>query len=122
MNKYIRIIMVCVVTVVFLIKVVPLMRKNVRCDALDQFLAMSFKGIVNQKYIDSSQHSYKTVVLYNFEDSVSKKIFFDFDLNDSFDKINVRDTIYKDIHNDSIFKLINRQKIFISKIDYGCER
>lgn len=122
MSKYLKIIVVCGVIIIFLTRVIPLLRKNVRCDAYDQFLSISLNGVVNQKYIDYSQHSYKTIIYKNFEDSAFKKVLFDFDLSGLYDYINVTDTIYKEAHNDSIFKLTNGKRVLISKADFGCER
>ena len=122
MSKYFKIVLACAALVVFLFRVVPLMRKNVRCDAYNQFLLLSLNGVVDQKYIDSSQHSYKTVIIKNIKDSALEKVLLDFDLSGLYDHINVTDTIYKDIHDDNVFKSINGKKILISKADFGCQR
>jgi hypothetical protein len=98
------------------------MKKNVRCDAYDEFLQMSLNGVVIQKYIDYKQHSYKTILVKNFENQTVEKILLDFDLSELYNNINVTDTIYKEVHNDSVFRGRNGQKILISKVDFGCSR
>ena len=76
MIKYVfQIIMACVVTTIFLIKVIPLMRKNVRCDVYDEFSQKSFNGLILEKYIDSTEHSYKTIILKQFENPSPEKYF-----------------------------------------------
>jgi len=122
MRKYFTIAMVCVVITVFLIRVVPLIRKNVRCDTYDKFVLGLIDGVVEQKYIDSSQHGYKTVELRSLKDSALEKMFFDFDLTELYDSINVTDTLYKGANSDSVFRLTNGQRILISKADFGCKR
>ena len=122
MNKLLRIMMVSLVIIIFLIRVVPLLKKNVRCDAYDEFLQMSFNGVVYEKFIDYEQHSYKTVIFRNFEKPTSAKILLDLDLSELYNNINVTDTIYKEVNNDSVFKIRNMQKFLISKVDFGCNR
>ena len=114
--------MVSLVIIIFLIRVVPLLKKNVRCDAYDEFLQMSFNGVVYEKFIDYEQHSYKTVIFRNFEKPTSAKILLDLDLSELYNNINVTDTIYKEVNNDSVFKIRNMQKFLISKVDFGCNR
>ena len=47
---------------------------------------MSLNGVVTGKYIDSSEHSYKTVIIRNLKDSITNKLILDFDTTDVFNK------------------------------------
>lgn len=122
MNKLFRIIMVSLVIIIFLIRVIPEFKKNDRCDAYDEFLLMSFNGVVYQKYIDYKQHSYKTVLIRNFENGKIEKIVIDSYISGLYNDIYITDTIYKEVHKDSIFKIRNGQKFLITKVDFGCNR
>lgn len=122
MGKRFKIIMFCVVLTLFLIRVIPDISKNDRCDAYDEFLLRSVNGVVFQKYIDSTQHSYKTIIIKNFEFGKIEKIIIDFYISELYNQINVNDTIYKEVHSDSVFKTNKGQKFLISKVDFGCNR
>ncbi|HMJ47486.1 MAG TPA: hypothetical protein VK498_09160 [Ferruginibacter sp.] len=122
MKKYFPAFIVCAVTTIFLIKVIPGITKNDRCDAYDEFLLWSFNGVVVQKYIDTEQHSYKTVVIRDLENGIFNKVIIDSYISNLYNEINLNDTLYKKVQNDSVFKITNRNKVLISKVDFGCNR
>ena len=122
MLKYFRILVIIVLFVTFLIKIIPVMSINSRCVDYDNFLKISLNGVVIKKYIDSTQHSYHTIEIKNFENLKIERIILDLDTSDLFTNINVNDMVYKVINSDSVFRIKNNQKIFLSKVDFGCTR
>lgn len=98
------------------------MTENTRCGIYDEFLARKLNGKVVNKYIDSSQHSYETIIIREFKDQHLETVLFDLDTTDAFMKININDSVLKEINNDSLFRLTNNKKALISVINFGCER
>ena len=121
-KKYITILMVCVTMLLFFRDACKAVKVNSRCIHYDNFLSMSINSVVFQKYIDSSQHSYLTVITKNIETSTLDRLNLDFDTTDLYNKINISDTIYKAVGKDSVFLIKDKQKNYLSKIDFGCTR
>jgi hypothetical protein len=123
MKKYIQVLIPIGLFLIFLIKVIiPQFSINTECVKYDEFLLMSFNGVILQKYIDSTQHSYKTIVIKNFGNTKPQELLLDFDRTNTYNMLKIHDTIYKEIHNDSLFIVRNNQKRLLSKIDFGCAR
>ena len=122
MKKNLKIILYCCVFVPVLIALINLLGKNSRCVTYDEFLKLTLNGVVINKYIDSSQHSFETVEIKNLNDSEVNKIILDLDTTDLFDKISVYDTIFKEENKDSVFVMKGKQKYFLTKVDFGCVR
>lgn len=123
MKKYLKIIIPILLLVIFIIKVIiPQSSINSRCVTYEEFLQIRLNGIVTDKYVDSSQHSYKTVEVRNFKDSMINKLILDFDTTNLFSHISLHDTIYKEENKDSIFIIKREHKYFLSKVDFGCVR
>lgn len=122
MKKYYKLIIPAILLILFLIKVLPLMDVNSRCVTYDDFLNEYYNGVVVKKYIDSSEHSYKTVEIKNFGNSEVDKLILDFDTTDLYDRLNLNDSIYKQTGKDSIFFILSGRKVFISRADFGCRR
>ena len=123
MKKYINLIIIASLLIFVLLKhVIPFLKENTRCKIYDEFLLKSFDGYVFQKFIDYNEHSYKTIIIKNFDNSKIEKILLTFDMSNLYNKINVNDTIYKELHNDSVFIIRGKQKKLLSKVDFGCIR
>ncbi len=122
MKKYYKLIIPAILLILFLIKVLPLMNVNSRCVTYDNFLNKYYNGVVVKKYIDSSEHSYKTVEIKNFGNSEVDKLILDFDTTALYRRLNLNDSIYKQTGNDSMFLILSGRKIFISRVDFGCRR
>lgn len=122
MAKWFKIFMALAVLTVFLIRVIPDIKKLGSCEHYDQFLLVSYDGVVLRKYIDADEHSYKTIVVKNLSDGSVEKIIIDSYIPDLYNGINVNDTIYKEVQNDSVFKIIDGRRRLLLKADFGCVR
>lgn len=76
---------------------------NDECRSLKAFLPLAYHGIIVKKYIDSTEHSYHTVEIRNFDDPDIQKLLLDHDKTGFFWKINVNDTIHKKFGSDTVF-------------------
>ena len=93
---------------------------NANCDTYKTFLQFSYEGIIIQKYIDSNEHSMRTVEIQNFKDSVVQKLTLDFDKTGFFNRIRVGDTIYKKFNSDTVY-LSNKGTKDLYIINFGCK-
>ena len=119
--KYFKIIVGCIVFITFIIFVISQLKINSRCVTYKEFYSISLHGIIINKYIDSSQHSYNTLEIKDFGNSEVKKILLDFDTTNLFDKIQINDTMYKEINKDSVFVIKNKEKKLLSIVDFACD-
>ncbi len=91
---------------------------NGECRVLKAFLPFAYHGIILKKYIDSTEHSYHTVEIRNFDDPEIQKLLLDYGKTGFFWKINVNDTIHKKFGSDTVF-IYNKsgRKQYILKFD-----
>lgn len=90
-----------------------------RCDLLDKFRKARINGAVSEKYIDSSQHSYPTVIIRGY-DSTTSLINLVFDTTNTFKIINIGDVVIKD--SNSQYLIIQHKGIQTTKyLDFGCK-
>ncbi len=123
MKNYFKIIIPVLLVIVFIVKVIiPQSKINSRCVTYDKFLSIKLNGVVINKYVDSSQHSYKTIEVMDLKDSTVIKLILDFDTTNLFNHISLHDTIYKGKNEDSIFVIKGERNYFLSKVDFGCVR
>lgn len=120
-KKFRKIILPIIAFISFLIVVIPDLFENTRCNVYDEFLSTAFEGVVVQKFIDSSQHSNKVVTIKDQENSRIQRILFDLEINHAFEKIKINDTLVKENGKDSIFKIKNSKKTFLTVVDFGCK-
>jgi len=122
MKKALKIIVYCLILLPVLLTIISQLNKNSRCITYDNFLKTSLDGVVVNKYIDSSQHSYPTLEIKNLKNLELNKLNLVLDTTSFYDDVSVSDTIYKELNNDSVFRFKNGIKCFILKIDFGCKR
>ena len=92
------------------------------CDVLGLFRDYKFDGLIINKYIDSAEHSTKTVVIKNFNSPIPDTlILLDWDTTGFYYKININDTIIKDIGSNSV-SLRNGMGKFNYILDFGCDK
>ena len=101
---------------------ISFLKKNSRCEVYDEFLLKSFDGYVFNKYIDHNEHEYKTVIIKNHLSTKNDTLLFTFDTTNLFERININDTLRKEMYNDSIFIIRSNEKVFLDKMDFGCSR
>ncbi|MEJ8820319.1 hypothetical protein [Lacibacter sp. H407] len=99
---------------------IPQFSKDARCITYKEFQKIKLDGILIKKYIDSSQHSFPTLEVQNLGDSRVEKLNLNLDASGFYDKINLLDTLYKEVGKDEVYIKNNGKKI-IMKIDFGCD-
>lgn len=123
MKKIYNVILPIALLLFFIIRfIIPQFSKNSRCITYDEFLKTSLNGVVLKKYIDSSEHSFPIIEIKNFKELGTEKLNLNLDNSGVYDKINIQDTLNKEIGKDEIFVIKNREKILLSKIDFGCSK
>ena len=95
---------------------------HARCDVLGLFRDYKFNGLVINKYIDRPDHATKKVIIKNFNIPIPDTLaLLDWDTTGFYDKININDTIIKDIGSNSV-SLSNVNGKFIYILDFGCDK
>jgi CYTH domain-containing protein len=90
-----------------------------KCNAFKDFLITPYRGIVINKYINSEQHSAQTVEIKNFTNNNKDILILDFDITNFYNKININDTIFKEVGKDSVF-ILNKKGAQAFILDFGC--
>jgi hypothetical protein len=119
-KRVFRIIIPFGILILFLVKVVPEFLKDSNCGVAKVFFESFLNGTVTRKYIDSGQHSYKTLIIKNFDSQEVKMDYFDFDTTNFYILISVGDSVYKKMASDSVFKYESGHKVFFFKPYFGC--
>lgn len=91
-----------------------------RCIMQANFSNHYYKGVVKNKYIDFTQHSYPIVEIESRTDSVIK-LNLVLEKNGIFEKLNIGAHIYKPKGMDTIFVIKNSKMISIGEADFGCD-
>lgn len=93
-----------------------------RCDVLNEFMPYNYNGLVIDKYVDSNNHSTKTVIIKNFDESVPDTLdLLDWDTTGVYYEINKNDTIYKKQGTNTIH-LSNKNGKSAYTLDFGCNK
>ena len=79
---------------------------------------MNLNGILTNKFIDSSEHSYPILIINNF-DSTARTINLVFDATNLFSAVDIGDSIFKK-KNETWLEIINNNKHLTRNIDFGC--
>ena len=77
------------------------------------FINLSFRGVVYDKFIDKSEHSFPIVIIKSIEDTIVYKINFARESNSMFDSLNTLDTVYKNRGENVIYSKRNNAYIKI---------
>ncbi|MDB5199283.1 MAG: hypothetical protein JWO92_1246 [Chitinophagaceae bacterium] len=111
------------VLIFFIIRfVIPQLSKDSRCITHNEFLRINLNGVVLKKYIDSSEHSFPIIEIKNFNSSSIEKLNLNLDTSGIYNKINIQDTLNKEVGKDEIFLVKNKEKALLSKVDFGCSK
>jgi hypothetical protein len=97
------------------------LRKNEKCIWQRKFESLSFYGTVENKFIDSSQHSTPIIEVKSIKSNLIDTLEFYGDMSDSFTLINKLDTIYKSKKSDKILLKRNGKFNVISRVNFGCD-
>jgi hypothetical protein len=92
--------------------------KDESCSVLKRYRRINLNGILTNKFIDSSEHSYPILVINNF-DSTVETINLVFDITNLFSVVDIGDSIFKK-RNETWLEIKNNNKHFKRNIDFGC--
>ena len=90
------------------------------CDSYKDFKSDTYDYLVINKYIDSNEHSYRTLVLQSKEGYQFKSTDWDYDKSNLFNFLSVGDSIKKKKES-AIVRVINRKADTTFKVDFGCD-
>ena len=97
-------------------------RDNERvCESYKDFKKSTFNYLVVNKYIDSSQHSYPTLILQDKAGNQYKDYDLNFDNSAVYDLLSVGDSINKGIQTDLV-RIKNSKIDTTVKVDFGCNQ
>ena len=129
--KYLKIGLIGGVFLYFIIKG-TIDSSHSSCDVLELFKQYKYNGLIIKKYIDSAEHSTKTVIIENFNKPIPDTLtLLDWDRTNFFYKINKNDTIIKDSGSNSvhlknrigrfnyILDVIKKIKLFYEEITFN---
>ena len=88
------------------------------CDSYKDFKSDTYDYLVINKYIDSNEHSYRTLVLQSKEGYQFKSTDWDFDKSNLFNFLSVGDSIKKKKES-AIVRVIHRKADTTFKVDFG---
>lgn len=91
------------------------------CIKDEEFKKIELNGVVEKKYIDSSQHSYPMIEVRQFDVDILVVINLVGDIINSFDKIQINDTVKKSREDNSI-SLRRKEGELVISVDFGCNR
>jgi hypothetical protein len=89
-------------------------------DSYKDFKSDTYDYLVINKYIDSNEHSYSTLVLQNKAGYQFKNTELDFDKSNLFNFLSVGDSIKKK-KGTAIVRVINKKVDTTFKVDFGCD-
>jgi hypothetical protein len=90
------------------------------CNSYKDFKNDTYEYVVINKYIDSNEHSDRTLVLQNSGGYQFKYTDLDFDKSNLFNFLSVGDSIKKQ-KGSAIARVINRKVDTTFKVDFGCD-
>ncbi|HET7118311.1 MAG TPA: hypothetical protein VFI29_17570 [Hanamia sp.] len=90
------------------------------CNSYKDLKNDTYDYLVINKYIDSNEHSYRTLILQNKGGYHFKYTDLDFDKSNLFNFLSVGDSIKKE-KGSAIVSVINRKVDTTFKVDYGCD-
>ena len=96
-------------------------RKEPKCKSQNYWNEQEFHGVVTAKFLDPNQHSIPVVVIRTLNCDAARKIDFFLEKTNSYDKINVNDTILKTNNSDSLYVIKNNVKTLLQKVEFECQ-
>jgi uncharacterized protein YxeA len=123
MKKTLKISAYIIVFGIFLIQVIPMIRKvlNKKCDDFNSFLRANYNGKVTKKFANPQEHSQRNLEIQNFKTNNTEMLTLDLDITDFYDKVNINDTLIKINRSDTVIILNNNGKFFY-KLDFDCNK
>lgn len=115
-----KIILLVVVLIVFIVLFLTFGTEK-KCRANDFFKSITFHGIVSKKYEDPTQHLMPVIDLMEIEKNKIITIDFFLDTSNSYNKIEIHDTIIKKEGSMDIYKIKNGKAFFLTKVDFSCQ-
>lgn len=111
-----------VLLILFIVFVVGSIKEDnaALCNSYKDFKSDTYDYLVVNKYIDSNQHSYQTLVLQYKDGYQFKNTEFDFDKSNLFNFLSVGDSIKKE-KGSAIVRVINKEVDTTFKVDFGCD-
>lgn len=92
------------------------------CDILNEFMNYDFNGIIIDKFVDSTDHSTKTVIIKNFnQNNLDTLKLLDWDESGVYYKMKLNDTIFKKEGTNTIY-LSNKYGKSDYILDFGCNK
>lgn len=119
-NKNVKAIISFVIMLVFFYWVyffTPTLKESA-CGAYKDFKLLQINGVVEKKYVDSSEHSYPILEVRNFANKLDT-LNLVFDETDFFELIKINDTLIKNI-NDKLILIKNKNGSYKKELNFGC--
>ena len=117
--KYVLLSLGFLVVFFLLVKLLLPNLSDTDCILKQEFIGNQYIGVVKDKYVDVSQHSYPIIKILDSRDSVLT-LNLVMEKTGLYDKIEVGQHIYKPKGNDTVFLLAQGKKITLGKADFGC--
>jgi hypothetical protein len=118
--KKIKIILFIVV-ITFIVCLYFLFGTEKKCRGNEFFKNISFQGVVSKKYLDPTQHLIPVIDLVELQSNKINTIDFFLDISNSYDKIEISDTILKKEGSMDIYIIKNNNAVFLTKVDFSCQ-
>ena len=90
------------------------------CNSYKDFKSYAYDYVVVNKYIDSSEHSYPTLILQDKKGNSLQNVDLIFDKSDLFDFLSIGDSIKKGTGTD-IIRVLNSKIDTTFKVNFGCD-
>lgn len=92
------------------------------CTYLIDFKKLKFSGIIINKFIDSSEHSYPLIIVKDTDVRENITINLVYDTTKTFNILNIGDSIKKEFGSLYIQKKVGSKYIKLARIDFGCDK
>jgi hypothetical protein len=92
-----------------------------RCYDYNIFKDKEIDGIVVNKFRNPNEHSYPTLMIKNFNSDSLQSLILSSDTTDTYNALNISDTILKRKGEDQLFLKQNGIYKFLNRIDFGCD-
>jgi hypothetical protein len=83
---------------------------------------MEIDGVIVQKFRNPNEHSYPTLIIKNFDSDSLESLNLLGDTTNTYNALNVSDTIFKNENEDQLFLKKNGGYQPIARIDFGCRK
>lgn len=91
------------------------------CTRLKDFKNLKLSGVIINKFIDSSEHSYPLIIIRDTLQKGKVAINLIYDTTKAYNILNIGDSIKKDFGSLYIQKKVSGKYLKLSRIDFGCD-